>query len=123
MPRRWSGSGSRSCSARPDSSAGCRCCSSSRCSCGWAAAEASVAQMRSAISGLPVRRAMIRDFVTVAPTDPLRAAADRVVRGYQADFPVVEGDKVVGVLTLQELLAGLSQTGLDTPVSDVMRTD
>ena len=88
-----------------------------------AATEASVAQMRAAIAGLPVRRAMIRDFVALAATDPLRAAADQVVRGYQADFPVVEGDRIVGVLTLQDLLAGLSRAGLDAPVGDFMRTD
>jgi Zn-dependent protease/predicted transcriptional regulator len=88
-----------------------------------AAAEASVAQLRSALAGLPVRRAMIREFVTLAPSDPLRRAADQVIRGYQADFPVVEGGKVVGVLTLQELLAALSKAGLDAPVSTSMRTD
>src|SRR5262249_15891866 len=59
-----------------------------------AAAEASVAQMRSAIAGLPVRRAMIREFVTLAPADLLRRAADQVIRGYQAEFPVAEDGKV-----------------------------
>ena len=88
-----------------------------------AATEASVAQMRAAIAGLPVRRAMIRNFVALTPSDPLRSAADHVVRGYQADFPVVAAGKVVGVLTLQDLLAGLSHAGLDAPVSEFMRTD
>ncbi|MBN9122397.1 MAG: site-2 protease family protein [Planctomycetes bacterium] len=88
-----------------------------------AAAEASVAQLRSAIAGLPVRRAMIRDFVTLSPTEPLRAAADQIVRGYQADFPVAEGERVVGILTLQDVLAGLSKAGPDAPVGDVMRAD
>jgi Zn-dependent protease/CBS domain-containing protein len=89
-----------------------------------AAAEASVAQMRAAISGLSVRRAMIREFVALSPSDPLRRAADLVVRGYQADFPVVgEGGAVVGVLTMQELLAALSGAGPGAPVGDSMRTD
>jgi Zn-dependent protease len=88
-----------------------------------AAAEASVAQMRAAIAGLPVRRAMIREFFALDPSDPLRRAADQVVRGYQADFPVVEGGKIVGVLTLQELLAAISNAGLDAPVNRYMRTD
>ncbi len=79
--------------------------------------------MRTAIAGLPVRRAMIREFVALAPADSLRAAADHVIRGYQADFPVVAEGRLVGVLTLQELLAGLSRAGLDAPVSEFMRTD
>jgi CBS domain-containing protein len=36
---------------------------------------------------------------------------------------VVEDGKVVGVLTLQELLAALSQAGLDAPVRNSMRAD
>lgn len=88
-----------------------------------AAGEASVAQMRAAISGLPVRRAMIREFFTLAPADPLRRAADQVVSGYQADFPVVEDGKVIGILTLQELLAALSKAGLESPVREFMQTE
>jgi Zn-dependent protease/CBS domain-containing protein len=88
-----------------------------------AAAEASAAQLRSAIAGLPVRRAMIREFVALAPNDPLRRAADQVVRGYQTDFPVVEDGRIVGVLTLQDLLAGLPRGGLEAPVSAFARTD
>lgn len=88
-----------------------------------AAAEASVAQLRAAVAGLSVRRAMIREFVALAPSDPLRAAADQVVRGYQAEFPVVEDGAVVGVLTMQELLAALSKAGLDAPVREFMRAD
>jgi Zn-dependent protease len=88
-----------------------------------AAAEASVAQLRAAIAGLPVRRAMIREFVALAPADPLRAAADQIVRGYQADFPVVDGERVVGILTLHDVLTGLARGGPDTPVGEVMRTD
>jgi CBS domain-containing protein len=88
-----------------------------------AAAEASVAQMRAAIAGLPVRRAMISQFVTLSPTDPLRLAAAQVLRGYQADFPVVAAGRVVGVLSLQNLLAGLAQLGPESSVSASARTD
>ena len=88
-----------------------------------AAGEASVAQMRAALAGLPVRKAMLVDFATVAPTDTLKAVADRVMDGYQADFPVVDGGRVVGVLRLADLLGGLQAGGLEARVADAMRTD
>jgi Zn-dependent protease/predicted transcriptional regulator len=88
-----------------------------------AAGEASVAQMRAAIAGIPVRKAMIVDFATAAPSDGLRSVADHVMDGYQNDFPVVEDGKVVGILRLSDLLSGLSADGLDAPVSRYMRTD
>jgi Zn-dependent protease len=88
-----------------------------------AAGEASVAQMRAAIAGIPVRRAMVLDFTALGPDDPLRTAANQVLAGYQQDFPVVEDGRIVGVLPLQGLLAGLSSLGPDGSVRDAMRTD
>lgn len=88
-----------------------------------AAGEASVAQMRSAIAGIPVRRAMIREFDAVRPTDDLRSVADRVMDGYQQDFPVVEDGHVVGILRLSDLAAGITAGGLAAPVGEHMRTN
>jgi Zn-dependent protease/predicted transcriptional regulator len=88
-----------------------------------AAGEASVAQMRSAIAGIPVRRAMIREFVTIRPIDDLRSVADRVMDGYQQDFPVVEDGKVVGILRLSDLVAGIQSGGLSATVGEHMQTN
>jgi Zn-dependent protease/predicted transcriptional regulator len=88
-----------------------------------AAGEASVAQMRSAIAGIPVRRAMIREFATIAPTDDLRSVADRVMDGYQQDFPVVRDGKVAGILRLSDLMAGIQSGGLSATVEEHMQTN
>ena len=88
-----------------------------------AAGEASVAQMRAAIAGIPVRKAMILDFTAVTAADTLRAVADRVMDGYQNDFPVLDNGRVVGILRLADLLAGLQSGGLEAPVARFMRTD
>jgi Zn-dependent protease/predicted transcriptional regulator len=89
-----------------------------------AAGEASVAQLQAAIAGIPVRRAMIEEFVTVRPESELREVANHVLRGFQVDYPVVDADNhVVGVLPQAELLAGLSSDGPSAPVGRFMRTD
>jgi CBS-domain-containing membrane protein len=85
--------------------------------------EASMVQMKSALGGIPVRRAMLTDFRALAPGDPLARAVELIMSGSQQDFPVVEGDRVVGVLTRADLLAALSQRPPTTGVAEVMQRD
>ena len=86
-----------------------------------ASSEAAMAQMRAAFSGIPVSRAMVTEFASLAPGDPLRKAVDLTLAGTQSDFPVLEGGRPVGILTQGELLAGLAQRGAEARVADVMR--
>jgi Zn-dependent protease len=88
-----------------------------------AAAEAGAVQFRAGLAGVPVERAMIRDFATLTPDDTLAAAARRVLDGFQHDFPVVADGAVVGVLPRDALLAGLTEAGPEGLVSRFMRTD
>lgn len=89
-----------------------------------AAGEASVAQLQAAIEGIPVRRAMIEDFVTVRADAELREVANHILRGFQTDYPVVDdGGRVVGVLPQGALLNGLSTDGPSAPVGKYMRPD
>lgn len=85
-----------------------------------AASEASAALTRSVLGGIPVSRAMITRFETLAPTDTLQRALAHVLAGFQHDFPVVEAGRVVGVLTRADLMKRLTQTGADTPVAAAM---
>jgi hypothetical protein len=86
-----------------------------------AAQEASMVQMRAALDGIPVQRAMITYFHALAPADPLSRAVEYVLAGFQQDFPVVDGAEVVGVLTRTDLTAALHQQGPAARVGDVMQ--
>ena len=88
-----------------------------------AAQEASVAQMRSAMDGIPVMNAMITNFRTVSVNETLRTALEYVLAGFHQDFPVVDGDRLVGVLTRNDLMVAIQRRGPDTPVSEIMRRD
>jgi Zn-dependent protease/CBS domain-containing protein len=88
-----------------------------------ASEEASSVSIRTALSGIPVSRAMITDFRALKGDDPLRLAADLVLAGSQRDFPVVHADRLVGVLTRDALMTALGRNSLDDPVSDVMTRD
>jgi Zn-dependent protease len=85
-----------------------------------ATAEASSAMIRHALSDVPAARAMLTDFKTLAPTDPLARAIELTLSGSQKDFPVLDGGKVVGVLPQSELLRGLHQAGDQLAVANFM---
>ncbi len=86
-----------------------------------AAQESSMIELRSALGGIPLARAMITQYQTLSPTDTLSRAAEHVLAGFQQDFPVVEGGHVVGLLTRHDLLKALAEQGHQTPVAEVMR--
>ena len=87
-----------------------------------AAGEAAEVQQRSSLEGVPVERVMIRDVRTLAPRDTMAVAQDHVLAGFQQDFPVVDGGRVVGVLTRAKLLQALAKRGRDAAVGEAMET-
>lgn len=87
------------------------------------AQEAGLVVVRSALAGVPVMRVMIADFRTLRPDDPLSVAVGYVLEGFQQDFPVVRGDRPVGILTRTDLAAALGRFGAETPVGEVMQTE
>jgi Zn-dependent protease len=88
-----------------------------------AAQEASMVQMKSALAGIPVRRAMLTHFQTLSPANTLGEAADLLLTDSQQDFPVVIGSEIQGVLTRSDLLDGLTRNGRGAPVGAHMRRE
>lgn len=88
-----------------------------------AAQEASMVQMRAAISGIPIQRAMISRIIQVHPHDTLDQVTKHLLSGFQQDFPVVENHRLVGVLTRNDLIRGLSEQGSQAKVEAVMQKD
>jgi Zn-dependent protease/CBS domain-containing protein len=87
-----------------------------------AAAEGAETQQRSALSGVQVNRLMIRDVHTLTRNATLNDALRIVLTGFQHDFPVLDGEQVVGVLTRATLLAGIAKSGVESSVGDAMET-
>ncbi|MCI0357629.1 MAG: site-2 protease family protein [Planctomycetaceae bacterium] len=86
-----------------------------------AAQESSASEIRFMLRGVRVRQAMISDFRAVGPYDSLDAVAQHVLAGFQQDFPVVEDDHVVGIITRSDLLKALADSGRHGQVADVMQ--
>ena len=85
--------------------------------------EAAMQRTRSTADGTPISQAMLTDFETLAPSDPLSRAVELTLDGSQRDFPVVAGGQPVGILRQEDLLTGLSRSGPSGDVGQAMRRD
>jgi Zn-dependent protease len=83
--------------------------------------EASMVQMKSALAGIPLRRAMLTHFRSLTPASTLGDAVDLLLTGSQQDFPVVADGRVAGMLTRSDLVKALPQRGRAALVVDSMR--
>lgn len=83
--------------------------------------EAEATRWHSALAGVPVGDVMMTEFHVLSPQDPLQRAVELALAGGQQHFPVAAGGAVVGMLSWQDLLAGLSASGGATLVAAKMR--
>jgi len=88
-----------------------------------AAQEAGMVQMKSALGGIPVERAMLTDFQTLSTGDTLARAVELILSGSQQDFPVLEAARVTGILTRSDLLSAITKQGQGSPVTAVMQRE
>jgi Zn-dependent protease/predicted transcriptional regulator len=88
-----------------------------------ASAEMSAAQARTALSGLAVSHAMVTEFAVLSPGHSLGSTVRQVLAGAQQDFPVMEGDRIVGLLERRHLIDGLARLGPEALVQEVMIRD
>jgi CBS domain-containing protein len=66
---------------------------------------------------------MLTDFRSLREDDRLSDAVDLILAGSQHDFPVLDGNRVAGLLTRTDLIAALSKHGPEYSVGNAMRQD
>ena len=75
---------------------------------------------RSATQGVPARAAMVTEFKTLPHGATLRDAANALLATAQQDFPIMLGDRPIGLLGRAQLLRALAEDGPDAYVSGHM---
>jgi stage IV sporulation protein FB len=86
-----------------------------------ASSESQLVAVRAMSRGVPTGAAMMTQFATLAPDEPIDRAVDVLLRTSQNEFPVVDGSgRPVGVLGRVELIKALKDRGPDSFVSDAM---
>jgi Zn-dependent protease/CBS domain-containing protein len=88
-----------------------------------AAQEGRMTRVKVALAGLKVRQVFSRRAQPVSPTASLGQAVDMMLEGFQADFPVCDGERLVGMLTRADVMVGLKEHGPMVQVEAVMQRD
>lgn len=92
---------------------------------GWflhSAAQASYQQstLQETLAGVKVRDVMVRDIISISPSDSIEEAINHYFLGYGfGGFPVMEGGRLLGMLTLKETAAVPRESWSRVKVSDI----
>lgn len=85
--------------------------------------ERQLVELRHVLAGLTVEQAYSRQAHILGPQTTLREAVDLTLSSFQADFPVCEEGRLIGLLPYTRLIEALNNHSPDIPVSEVMLTD
>lgn len=88
-----------------------------------ASQENKIARLRNVLRELRVSQALSEGIRTISPHTSLAYVLTLTLRGRQADFPVVENGRLVGILPRDDLLTALKEHGGKALVRQVMRTE
>lgn len=75
------------------------------------------------LGGATARHAMSTDLEVLHPTATVADAAELSCRRFQADFPVMDGARLVGLLTREAIVSALHRQGPSVLIRDVMVRD
>jgi len=62
-----------------------------------------------------VQQVMTRDVLTVCPMTPLQRVIEKIVDTRNKSFPVVDGDRIVGVVAREDVMLALRQGVAGSP--------
>jgi Zn-dependent protease/CBS domain-containing protein len=89
-----------------------------------ATAEAQSAQLAAVASSVLVGDVMVTKFDTLDMAADINRAVDALLATTQREFPVVSAEgRLEGLLTREDMIRALKETGPQTPVATVMRRD
>jgi Zn-dependent protease/CBS domain-containing protein len=89
-----------------------------------ASSEAHMVALRAMSRGVPVSAAMMTQFATLTPEEPIEQAVQTLLQTSQSEFPVVDGaGKPVGLLARADIIRSLQQLGPGAAVSQAMSPD
>jgi Zn-dependent protease/CBS domain-containing protein len=85
--------------------------------------EGRLVRARGVLGDLRVENTYSRQAHTVRPEAPLQQVVHLMLRGFQSDFPVCDGERLVGLLTRDGLIEAWARCGLEGQVGDAILAD
>ena len=72
------------------------------------------------LRGHVVKEGMMTNFVTLAPTETVKDALNKLLMGSEHEFIVEQDGEVIGTLTRIQLIQAIKEEQLNKPVSEIM---
>ncbi|HPW55191.1 MAG: site-2 protease family protein [Thermoanaerobaculaceae bacterium] len=85
--------------------------------------ESAHAQAKSVLSTLRVGEAYNKHAITLVPADRASRVVDYILTSYQPDFAVLQGGRLLGVVTRDDLLRSLASSADDAYVTGIMQRE
>jgi stage IV sporulation protein FB len=82
--------------------------------------EGRLVQVRRVLRGVNVGQVYSRHARTLRPESTLSEAVQITLNSFQSDFPICDGERLVGLLTHTRLIQALQNHAADTPLAQIM---
>ncbi len=79
--------------------------------------------LRYALSDAKVAAVMLKDFISFSPNDTLSKASEIFLHALQSDFPILFGDRLVGILKREAIIKGINEGKENDRVADLMQRE
>lgn len=79
--------------------------------------------IRHALSDVKVKEVVFKDYISLNTGDTLKTASDLFLRTLQGDFPVLFGDRLVGILRRDSIIKGINEGRESERVADLMERE
>lgn len=88
-----------------------------------ASAEESHVNLKATLKGFRVKDVLSSQFLTLDKSTPISRVLELIFHTHQEDFPVMEGNNMVGFVTRSDIILAMHKSGSTTLISDIMRTN
>jgi len=88
-----------------------------------ASAEESHVKVKTTLKDLRVRDVLNLQYTSLEKDTPLSRVFELIFHTHQEDFPIIEGGRMEGFVSRQDIINAMHSTGPDTKVGDIMRQD
>jgi len=86
-----------------------------------ASSEEMQVDIRETLKKFTIKDIIARQFLTLDTQATLSKVLELIFHSHQEDFPVVEGESLVGFVTRKDIINGMHQRGVQAKVEDIMR--
>jgi len=87
-----------------------------------AGSEEHTLKIKKGLEDVTVSQIMSKNILFLEPDDEIKKGLQYIYRGGVDDFPVIDENKIVGIITKKRLLSAIHEYGLNKKVSEIMES-